>query len=768
MSIFTDWAHRYWEYGYNVIPVVESTGASAVKNWQQWSDNRQTEEDVDQMVEQFANCQAIGLVCGKATNFSAIDIDCDLTILDQYLPWHTSMIRRAAKGHVFHVAYIDPKTLLIDTKTGEAKTNVGKQNIPAIADMLLEGSYVIAPPSIHKDGLHIYRWVKDTGIVAASQLDRLDLAEAETIYHKCLDLRRQLDDQAQDKAGYSSTASLTDNILGRNDYLSKAAYAMAHKIRDSGGGQELVDQKVRELLELDSRHHHDNPWFTDVREAHKGKNPEAVARRMIMQKLRVVEKVNIIEVGKDYVNRIRAKLKARTPGNDIAFESKQWKDLLPEGGVYELFYELCKQEQGTSASVALSMASCTGMIAAGLSNKRRFQQTWPNVYVWALAPSGVGKNAPPKVAQKIMMKIGETGLTLLGPSKYASSNAFIGLTARKRERVDFIDEITLMYQRMNSKGDPLFGMRDNLVELFSSSSKVFTGVAAQTKDAQMGVVANPCISFVGSGVLTRFANILTDTDFEQGLLARSLVFIEDGKDILENESFTAYGWSQENNNSAKLENELLADIVSKLQALFNEPFNQKTYEVANPVDPKAYEYQPSLEALHNQYGRAALEKSRELALSESPRDMFLSAAYNRKIELMMKLEQIYAVSQSLSTITEEAFFWANDVWELQTQAQMRYLFARLDEINADPKELLEIDIYEMMLKELTATGKPVVGYNDIRRKVKSRSRKNLQKNRELLNSWVQLAQKEGKVVKQTVDTGKGQKKLTLVFNLEEI
>lgn len=764
MGVFGDWAIRYWENGYNVIPVVHSTGGSALTEWQRWSTERQSEEYVEELVEKFGDLEAIGLVTGPATNFSAIDIDCDLPMLDEYLPWHTSMIRRAAKGHVFHVQYIEPKNVLIDLKTGELSGTIYKQNLRGVADMLLSHSYAIAPPSMHKDGMHIYRWVKDTNLEPADQLDRLDKFDVDTIYGKCLDLYRQLEAQRDAKDGIASTRGLEDNILGRNDYLSKAAYAMAHRIRDEGGGQ-IVDEKIRELLELDQKKHPNNPWFLDEREPHKGRNPEAAARKMLMQKLKAIERVEIIEVGHDYVNRLKAKIKARQPSAKINFSSRQWTDLLPEGGVYEKFYALCKQEQGSSASVALSMASCTGLIAGALSNKRRFKQTWPNVYIWALAPSGVGKNAPTKMAKQVMMARAEQALTLIGPSKFASSNAFIGETAKRRERVDFIDEITLMYEQMNKPAHPLFGTRDHLLEMFSASGSVFNGVSAKTKDAQVGVIANPCVSFVGSGVLSRFSNVLTDTDFEQGLLARSLVFIEDGKEIIGNENFTAYGWGTEDTGNLQ---QTVENIAVRLSKFWNEPFNQKVYDIGNPVDPVDWPHEPELADLHNQYGAHAISKVRELSLSESTRDLFMAAAYSRKMELVMKLEQIYAASQGLEQITKQCFFWAVDVWELQMQSQLKYLFAKLDEIGADPRDTLENDIYDLMLKHLQVTGKPVLVYNDIAKIIANRSRKLLKKDRGLLDKWVSLAQREGKIIKQNAQPGRDGTKGVLIFNLDEI
>jgi alpha-L-arabinofuranosidase len=74
------------------------------------------------------------------------------------------------------------------------------------------------------------------------------------------------------------------------------------------------------------------------------------------------------------------------------------------------------------------------------------------------------------------------------------------------------------------------------------------------------------------------------------------VFIEDGKDILANESFTAYGWGDDDTTSTET---VIKEIATMLSKYFNETFNQKVYEIANPVNPIEFNYEPELKQLHD-------------------------------------------------------------------------------------------------------------------------------------------------------------------------
>ncbi len=74
MGVFGDWANRYWESGYIVLPIEPATKACKIKSWQDIFCKEMTEETLAQYIESHGHLD-IGLVCGKASNIAAADFD---------------------------------------------------------------------------------------------------------------------------------------------------------------------------------------------------------------------------------------------------------------------------------------------------------------------------------------------------------------------------------------------------------------------------------------------------------------------------------------------------------------------------------------------------------------------------------------------------------------------------------------------------------------------------------------------------------------------
>lgn len=154
-----------------------------------------------------------------------------------------------------------------------------------------------------------------------------------------------------------------------------------------------------------------------------------------------------------------------------------------------------------------------------------------NLYVIALADSGVGKNLPMTALEQLLYEAGVE--SYLGPKRFASDAALIKCVStfeapNQRALMAFMDEIgdllcVLKGKQQTSKLETVSLMK----ELFSSTGSVYTKVYA---DADKNItVYHPHFSFYGTGVPLRFWEAIDFEDVIDGFLARCLVLSDESE-----------------------------------------------------------------------------------------------------------------------------------------------------------------------------------------------------------------------------------------------
>ena len=165
---------QYREIGLNVIPCKPKDKRPSI-NWKQYQNDSYTGD--------ISNEQNIAIICGKISNsLIVIDIDNpDETLLDKISPNildETLVVKTGSGGHHIYLrCYETPKTSRLN--------NADKVHI----DIQSDGTYVIAPPSIHPNG-NQYEVISKTSEI--KQLTREDLA---TILHNIKDLGFKMENQ---------------------------------------------------------------------------------------------------------------------------------------------------------------------------------------------------------------------------------------------------------------------------------------------------------------------------------------------------------------------------------------------------------------------------------------------------------------------------------------------------------------------------------------------------------------------------------------------
>lgn len=148
-----------------------------------------------------------------------------------------------------------------------------------------------------------------------------------------------------------------------------------------------------------------------------------------------------------------------------------------------------------------------------------------NLYVVALADSGVGKNLPMLALEQLMMEAEVDNF--LGPKRFASDAALISAVTHydcpaQKSLMLFIDEVgdlfgVLKGQRIAAKVETITLMK----ELYSCTGSVYTKAFADT-ERNMSVFG-PHLSFYGTGVPLRFWEMITYHDVIDGFIARCLI-----------------------------------------------------------------------------------------------------------------------------------------------------------------------------------------------------------------------------------------------------
>ena len=243
-----DWALYYHSLGFNVIPI-KSKGNTKddykrplFNEWKPYQTRRVTIEEINKWWDRWPTAN-IGLICGKISGFAVLDIDADkggLESLQEIAPANfepddlttpTVKTGRDGGGLHFYFKIENPPNKVTGLKDG--------------IDFQGEGSYVIAPPSVHFTGRY-YSWVKPLSIGLMEIPDWL----LETIInHKEAKVRDRQHDVSQNgiiKVGSRNTTltSLSGELYNKGynpDTIKKVLHAVNKEISENPLPEREVD-----------------------------------------------------------------------------------------------------------------------------------------------------------------------------------------------------------------------------------------------------------------------------------------------------------------------------------------------------------------------------------------------------------------------------------------------------------------------------------------------------------------------------------------------
>lgn len=306
----------------------------------------------------------------------------------------------------------------------------------------------------------------------------------------------------------------------------------------------------------------------------------------------------------------------------------------------------------------------------------------PNIYLIALAGSGVGKDTPQRINRTIA-QIERMVISILGgvASGQGLEDAFIRSPTLlcQIDEFDTVLETLKSTKNTNAATEALWSM---LLTLFSASGSTHTTrmKAASSKGNDGGIpIYQPSVSLYASAIPARFYGALTERACTNGLVGRCLVF----------EAGTR---GDENLNSGDIINPMPQSIKRMVSYLVNTGYR---FFDNRPVEAR--------DLIRVDYGEGAEDEAAKISKevdilfrkAEREHDEMEKSIWNRSVELINKLALLYAISESLvdmriPVVSLDALKWA---WALVKSLQLRMIamireHTAVDEMDANVKKVL--------------------------------------------------------------------------------
>lgn len=600
---------KYFESGYSVIPLRRASKAPFIEGWQRYCQELPTEEQIEQWEEGKHN---LGLCLGPASGVVALDIDTDNIDTLRLAP-RSPCVKRGAKG----------ETRFFKWKPSIESRTLKEKGV----EILSQGRQTVMPPSIHPDTKKPYEWLTNLTLldIDAKDLPELDVEE--------IGFLPNIND--------ITTPGL---IGGRNDTLKGIVSAM----RMRGESEAKI---VDELYNYDKTHHPDNRLFCDPKEGMGAETEDDAKMNALVFVSRVTQSLarKRLVLIPEYSEREFFKFDLPKP-----FEYKAPPELT---GFLKSFCSLAVAASKANVNM-IALGGALSVLSTVACNRFRVGSTWPNLYVLNVAKSGLGKSAPQQLAQ---LCLDDTGL--LGSGNYRSGASMYTFLPRQQERLDIIDEASMLFRSIRAGDVWQAEMQELLCTLFTVSNTMFAGVtvkgSAQDKDRPMndGACYNPCINILASTTPQGFKESFDATMSSKGLLPRFLIF---------NQSFPGdwkpfTGFKQLEAEVANMR-AFVADLVRIEKNCVLDTMDAENLlarRMGKKFDPIDYAIDKSARDMLNDFDRQYFYMARD---DESE---MLGPFYARFCELATKVSLLNALSGSKATIDVDCVQDAIDIVLMQ-------------------------------------------------------------------------------------------------------
>jgi len=588
---------KYFERGYVPIPVFKAGKNPAIMNWSRWCREKPSANQIEEWESKFVDCN-IGITCGPASGIIVVDIDVDDNDFKNLCPPST-VIRRGAKG---------------EARVFKWREGITSQSMPGL-DILSDGRQFLVPPSIHPSTKKPYVWLtKDTlDNTDPSDLPELDISFLEKI---------------------QKTKIAINTKPGRNNKLVDIVSAMR-------GRGEPEAKIVDEIYQWDLNHHTPR-LFTDLAEGFRANN-EDQARTNAWSFVTSVTK-SLIDSGKFMaVQDATLTVQVTDEQEQLIVEKYKVREYPEPTGLIKDIRDLIV-DYSERAMPNIALGGAVALMAAVCSNRFRFKQTWSNMYVLNLAPTGAGKSFPQRIISIILNE--RLGSDLMGFGSYHSFSALGKNLVSKRERLDMIDEISSLFSSIKDGGLWQTSLLEELCKLWSSSNGKYMA-AEYAKEESTSSCFNPCVTILGSSTIEGIKSTMTKAMTNKGLIPRFMIF-----------SHENYGRLKED----FLNEPLLGSVVEQIRSILSvkrRELDTQTDITAGPIY-NPYDLAPTEKSTQDYF--RALRVDYANRVEAEPYGPFKDML-TRATEQIMRLSIQHAAGNS-RTITTADIDWARGVYEV--------------------------------------------------------------------------------------------------------
>lgn len=509
-NVFSDFALKYYESGYNVIPLKPSTKIPFITNWSQWCETKLATFQVEMWANTFSNCN-IGIALGSVSNVIALDFDYNIdgihTEIMDLLP--SMPVRKVgARGFTAFFKYNGelPKKWYKDGKS--------------VIELLSTGNQTVLPPSIHPDTKEPYKWLTlDTLLtISASELPTLPPNFIAKVDEK-LGYKRHIKSYSSNNSHETINSKEVEKALTfipSHEYAVWVTVGMAlhHGLKDSGF--DLWDAWSRKAPNYDASKMA-GKWASFG----KCTSPVTIAtifHYAISYGYHPVahEEPLGFEITTDFII-----------NTNISSSSTNTTDfpeyLLDAPG---LPGEIATWINATSIKrqpiLALGAAICaSGTIFA--HKIRNDSNLRTNFMVLGLAESGSGKNHARECIKSLFQACELSQYTF---GKFASDAGLLNaLSETNGIGLALIDEIGRELKVLNGRhaGGHELRLLTLMMEIYSDAGTVYDGKRYASAENCKQLV-QPCLNIYGTSVPKRFYDSMSSDESIDGFLARWLIF----------------------------------------------------------------------------------------------------------------------------------------------------------------------------------------------------------------------------------------------------
>lgn len=679
---------KYIESNLSVIPLKHTSKAPIPENWTAFCNQIASDEQAEAWENLFQKGKCgIGLCLGPASGVIALDIDTDNPETLSVAP-KSPVAKRGQKGETRFFKF--NKDILNDSSKLKTKGY----------EVLSSGRQTVLPPSIHPVSKVPYKWTTQTTLL---DIDVDDLPDLDL---EALDVLPNIN---------ITSSSLEKKTTGRNNALLSIVSAM----RSRGEHEQKI---VDEVFAYDKTHHSPR-LFSDKSEGFSANNEDEARGNAWLFVSRVTSSLikKGIAIKPFEIEFVSNSVKPKT------FEFKA--PPIINGWISDFVSLVVASSKGRTDII--SIGGALSVLAVISSNRFRVGSTWPNLYCLNIAPSGAGKTAPQQLAQHVLQ-----GSGLIGSANYRSGASMYSYLPFMQERLDIIDEASMLFRAIKSGDTWQAEMQEILCTLFTCSNHYFAGVTLKGPGGQKvrsindGACFNPCINILASTTPQGFRESFDRTMSSKGLLPRFLIFnqheigewkpyvgfknLEDK--ILDLKSFC--------DSILKYDKKVLVDTTSAN----TENGEQNTGKKYDPYD---FPLQPAAKELLLGFDKHYFDLAKK---DDSEED---APFYNRFYELAVKVSLLISLSSAKTEIDVNSVQTAIDLVEMQHHNSKLLM----QSLSSSPTSRSREDIFNSVLAKIKKHGSIRRAF--VEKNLKSLTKKEVDEMFERLISLGEIAEKKG-------------------------